>query len=295
MDDIHQRIGALVCRDRNTSKVDLGHALLVGGARGMTGAITISGKACLRTGAGLVTVGVPECCWQVVANGDPHYMTWLFAYDESGKLLKKASGLILNENARFNCLALGPGLGRSDATSEVVSELYQKWNGPMVVDADALFALSTIKNWINLPTCGPRLMTPHCIEWERLCGIRANDREQQEQAVTQFTRTAKERGQELIVVLKGPGTFVSDGHLTTRNTTGNPSMAVGGSGDCLTGIIAAMICQGLPVIEAARCGVYLHGLAGDLAHAELRSPSTLAMDLINYLPNAFRLLADPVP
>jgi len=179
MNDIHQVIGDLVHRDRTSSKVNFGHALLVGGARGMTGAITISGRACLRIGAGLVTVGVPECCWQVVANADPHYMTWPLPNDERGKLLKNASRSILNKNARFNCLALGPGLGRSDANNQIVSELYQKWNGPMVVDADALFALSTNKQWIDLATCGPRLLTPHSTEWERLCGLHANEREQQ--------------------------------------------------------------------------------------------------------------------
>jgi len=130
---------------------------------------------------------------------------------------------------------------------------------------------------------GPRILTPHPGEWARLTNVKADEFDQQQQAAVEL---AKHTG--MVIVLKSHQTLVTDGTSQYRNTTGNPSLAVGGSGDVLTGIIVAMVCQGLPAFQAASLAVYLHGLAGDLAHAHLGTPSTLGTDLIEFLPAAFR-------
>jgi len=133
-----------------------------------------------------------------------------------------------------------------------------------------------------------RILTPHPGEWERLSGVKAKDRAGQIVAAHDFAARTK-----CIVLLKGNQSLITNGEESFTNATGNASMAVGGSGDCLTGIIAALICQGMNGMDAARLGAHLHGLAGDLAHEEIGTPSTLALDLIQFLPAAFRQLAVP--
>ena len=127
------------------------------------------------------------------------------------------------------------------------------------------------------------MLTPHPGEWERLCGVSAKDRAGQVAAANELAARTK-----CIVLLKGNQTFITNGKDSFINSTGNASMAVGGSGDCLTGIIAALVCQGMDGMDATRLGAHLHGLAGDIAHEELGTPSTLATDLVRYLPDAFR-------
>ena len=171
--------------------------------------------------------------------------------------------------------------------------LVEQANLPVVLDADGLNALSESDFWKSLSRSqsasrfhqneSPRILTPHPGEWERLSGISSKDRAAQiESANAHAARTHS------VIVLKGHRTWITDGVRSHENQTGNPSLAVGGSGDCRTGIITALVCQGLSCFEAAVLGVHMHGLAGDLAHKELGSPSTLPLDLIRFLPNAFR-------
>ena len=194
----------------------------------------------------------------------------------------------------------------------MVVDLFNVWPGIAVFDADALNAISESKQWwsalsnwqlselahstVPLKTKqsdsdylstiqGARILTPHPGEWERLTNIKTTDSEKQQREAIEFAKHIRS-----VIVLKGHRTLVTDGERVYRNTTGNPSMAVGGSGDVLTGIIVALACQGLSAYDAAVLGVYLHGLAGDIAHFELGTPSTLGTDLIGYLPAAFRRL-----
>lgn len=252
-----------------------GHALLVGGSLGMTGAIILAGRGALRSGAGLVTLAVPNECQAIAASALPAAMT--LGWDPAMSQL---------DSPRFeNCiLAVGPGLGRSPGSDRKVAELFVSWKGTAIMDADALNALSSM-DWKNLRPQGPRILTPHPGEWARWCGIPASDRDRQTQRATQVAREIN-----AVVILKGHRTIVTDGHGLYENPTGNASMAVGGNGDVLTGILAALVCQKLGPFEAARLAVYLHGLSGEIAHRILGTPSTLPEDLIHHLPAAFQCL-----
>ncbi len=258
----------------------------------MTGAIAIAGMACLRTGAGLVTLAVPQISQSIVASLDPNYMTLPLPCDASGRLISVAKSVLSSQLERVSCVAIGPGLGRSEASDDIVIDLFENFGGPMILDADGLNALSESNLWTQKsrrekrPNNALRILTPHPGEWERLSGVSAKDRAGQIESANDIAART-----QCIILLKGNQTLITNGKESFVNATGNASMAVGGSGDCLTGIVAALVCQGMACIDAARLGAYLHGLSGDLAHEELGTPSTLAVDLIRFLPTAFRALA----
>jgi ADP-dependent NAD(P)H-hydrate dehydratase len=290
-------------RRPESHKGDYGRALLIGGSRGMSGAIALAGMAALRGGAGLVTLAVPNSIQNIVAALEPSYMTKGFP-DNDGQITYSTTGHAINLTSEIaTVVAIGPGLGRSDSLTRFVETIYQVSDKPMVVDADALFALAQHPNTLSNPG-GPRVLTPHPGEFSRLTGQTYND-ESRVEAVAQFARgeddlhykfrrkdetasTVGKSHRDFVVVLKGHNTVVTDGHRYSINRTGNPGMATGGTGDVLTGIITALLCQGLSPFEAARLGVHVHGLTGDLAAEELGQVSLIASDLINYLPKAFR-------
>jgi hydroxyethylthiazole kinase-like uncharacterized protein yjeF len=191
---------------------------------------------------------------------------------------------LLGFAANATAVALGPGLSRAASLSDFVAKVYPAINQPMVVDADALFALAERLDSIGEPA-GPRVLTPHPGEFARLAGKMPEGAERVTSAAA-FAR--RDAGGKTVVVLKGHETVVTDGERYSINHTGNPGMATGGSGDVLTGIITALLCQGLAPFDAARLGVHVHGLAGDLAAAELGQVSMIASDLIDYLPAAFQ-------
>ncbi|MEQ1828262.1 MAG: NAD(P)H-hydrate dehydratase [Pirellula sp.] len=290
------RISKLTNRPLTAHKGSFGHALLIGGTTGMTGAIAIAGMACLRSGAGLVTLAIPEPSLNVVASFNPCYMTRPLQCDAEGRLNKQAMAQLALPIQKATCVAIGPGLGRSEESDCLVETLYRELTIPMVVDADALNALSQSQTWkdcLSRPSDSTlandikRILTPHPGEWERLTGVASADRKSQIAAANEVARKMN-----AVILLKGHRSWITDGHNTCENSTGNPSMASGGNGDCLTGIIAALLCQGLPCLEAAKLGAALHGVAGDLAHRELRSPSSLPTDLIQNLPAAFRTILE---
>ena len=287
----HLKIPVLPTRPPDSHKGTFGHAFLIGGATGMTGAIAIAGMACLRAGAGLVTLGIPACNQALVASLDPNSMTLALPNDSQGRLGFNAAEKISELLRRANCVAIGPGLGRSQYSDAIVADLFSMHPGMLIVDADGLNALSESNVWkqlINGETSRgtfPRILTPHPGEWERLSGTPASDRDAQIESAKRLAAQTK-----CTILLKGHATYITNGTESFINSTGNPSMAVGGNGDCLTGIIAALICQGMSAMDASRLGAHLHGLAGDLAHAELATPSTLATDLIRFLPQAFAVL-----
>ncbi len=263
-------------------KGHFGLALLVGGSRGMAGAMGLAGLAALRGGAGLVRLAVPEVCLDTVAGFEPSYMTSPLPSDPAGRIAFRARRPIVELAEAATVVACGPGMGRSLGLDALVSSLYADLPQPMVVDADGLNALAARPEILPQPG-GPRILTPHPGELVRLLGT---DRVPPKRREAEAVKLAARLG--AVVVLKGHKTCVTDGKRRAINTTGNPGMATGGSGDVLTGLIAALACQGLSPFDAARLGVYLHGLAGDLAAAELGQQSLIASDLVRFLPQAFK-------
>jgi ADP-dependent NAD(P)H-hydrate dehydratase len=275
----------LAPRPADSHKGTFGHALLVGGSRGMSGAIALSGMAALRSGAGLVTVATPDACQSVVAGFEASYMTVPVACDEQGRMAKPAHRKVAELAAKCTSIGVGPGMQLTPETEYLVGRFYLEFAQPMVVDADALNALAAQPDLFSRHA-GPRIVTPHPGEFARLCGIEALKPEEREDRAKDFAIRAK-----IIVVLKGHQTIVTDGREFYTNHTGNPGMATGGCGDVLTGMITALLGQGLTPFEAAQLGVHTHGLAGDLAADSLGQTSLIASDLVRYLPEAFKKIA----
>lgn len=286
--DVSPSLPRLLPRRPDAHKGDFGRALLIGGSRGMAGAISLAGMSCLRSGAGLVKLAVPECTLDTVAGFEPSYMTVPLVCDASGYLFPQAFDQLREHLDAATCTALGPGLGRSSDLTQLVRSLYTTVKQPMVIDADGLNALAASPAGMAGPA-GPRILTPHPGEFARLAKIPADQHPSRDEQTATAKQFARDHG--VIILLKGQPTFISDGTRDVLNHTGNPGMATGGTGDVLTGIITALVCQGLAPFEAAVLGAHLHGLAGDLAAAELGQVSMIASDLLKYLPEAFQAVA----
>ena len=269
----------LPARRQDAHKGDFGRVLVIGGSRGMSGAPALAGMAALRSGAGLVRLAVPACCLETVASYQPSYMTLPLPCDEQGRITLAAADTLASELAAADVVACGPGLGRSDGLTEFVRRMFIAIPVPLVLDADALNALSSLDEF---PTpSGPRVLTPHPGEFQRLSDVAPG--EEQQAAAVEFARR-----QNVVLILKGHRSLITDGRHTHHNETGNPGMASGGSGDVLTGVVAALLAlPELTPLDAARLGAHLHGLAGDLAAAELGQVSLIASDIVDYLPQAF--------
>lgn len=265
-------------------KGNFGHALVIGGSLGMAGAVALAARAALRMGAGLVTQAVPRCCLDVVAMLNPSAMSLPLAEDDQGRLDGAALAKLQSWYGKATAMGLGPGLGQSPGAKLVVRALVNTAPCPVVVDADALNLLADETDWC-IDAKAPRILTPHPGEWARLCGVPASDRPGQSEAAIAI---AKER--RLVIVLKGHKTLVTDGTHSVLNTTGTPAMATGGSGDVLTGIVVGLLCQGLVPLDAAQLGVYLHGLAGQIAARQQDSHVVLPQELIDRIPHALRFI-----
>lgn len=275
-------------RPVESHKGDYGRVLLIGGSRGMVGAVALSGKAALRSGAGLVTLAVPEPCLDLAAAFEPCYMTAMLPADREGRISISARTCLERLVSSATVIGCGPGLGRSKEITELVKWLYRTARQPMVLDADALNALAESPEAVwqagdDFQVPGPRILTPHPGEFDRLIqamGLQGEDATAQAEQLARKSRA--------VVVLKGHRTLVTDGCRSSRNSTGNPGMATAGSGDVLLGIITALIGQKMACYEAARLGVYLHGRAGDLAARAQGQISMIASDLIEFLSLAFK-------
>ncbi len=279
-------IARILHRPEASHKGDYGRALLIGGSRGMSGAIALAGIAALRGGAGLVKLAVPDACLDTVAAFEPSYITVPLAGDKQGRLARAARGKLQELTAEATCVACGPGLGRSRELEQLVAWLYQSLPGPLVVDADGINSLAAQPD-VLADHAGPRILTPHPGEFRRLAGV---NNASPEEMVPLAAELAKKH--DMVVVLKGHRTLIADPTRQARNSTGNPGMATGGSGDVLTGLLVALLCQNVPPFEAAQLAVHLHGLAGDLAARELGQVSLIASDLVHYLPRAFLEASD---
>ena len=260
-------------RSRFGHKGKYGHALLIAGSYGKMGAAVLASKACLRSGAGLLTTQTPHLGYPVIQTAVPEAMA---SVDQHDYMFTEFPDL-----SQFSAIGVGPGIGLKSNTKKALSELLEKSNVPMVVDADALNILAENKNWLEkLPENS--ILTPHPGEFKRLVGDTENSWLRIQQQI-EFSKKYK-----VIVVLKGAFSSVSipDGSVFF-NSSGNPGMATAGSGDVLTGIILGLITQGITPENAAIAGVYLHGLAGDLAVLQKSEFSMIAGDIIDFLGQAF--------
>lgn len=251
-------------RTKYSHKGTYGHALLVAGSEGKTGAAILGAKACLRTGAGLLSVLLPPSAWTPLQASLPEAMI-----HTDDKL------------DAFNAIGIGPGLGKDDDAQRMVRHLIQDAQVPLVMDADALNILGENKTWLSfLPA--KTILTPHPKEFERMFGKTSNSFERLE--------LLREKAVQLgiIIVLKGAHTAMAMPNGTVFfNSTGNPGMATAGSGDMLTGMILSLLAQRYTPEEAAVLGVYLHGLAGDLAASEIGQEALIASDITAHIGNAY--------
>ncbi len=271
-------------RSRNAHKGDFGRIFVLAGSEGLTGAAHLASLAALRAGAGLVTLGVPEKIYPVLARRAAEVMVRPFPSTKQGALSARSLKPILQFLENQDVLALGPGLSQNPETQKVIREILVRSKLPMVIDADGLNAL---KGYLShLKKCSGRtILTPHPGEFVRLFGG----------TLSQQEKNRKNRAAEIasrfgvVLVLKGHRTIVAnpDGKIYI-NATGNSGMATGGTGDMLTGMIAALIGQKFSLWDAARFGVYFHGLAGDLAARKKGQVSLIAGDILDFLPTAFR-------
>jgi hydroxyethylthiazole kinase-like uncharacterized protein yjeF len=270
-------------RPRNSHKGNYGHLLIMGGAEGYSGAITLAALAAVRSGVGLVTVVVPERLVPVVARTVPEAMVHGAPETKSGSLDSicwKKRGKKLGE---FNAIIAGPGMTRHSATGRLVKMILRDSKSPVVLDADALNVFAGNGEMLAKRRC-PLVITPHPGEMARLLGIST--------AQVQSNRFAIAKKAALLTrsttVLKGAGTLVAEDGKLQINMTGNPGMAAGGMGDVLAGFLGGLLAQGMQPFDAARASVYLHGRAGDLAAGRSTEETLIARDLIACLPEAFR-------
>jgi ADP-dependent NAD(P)H-hydrate dehydratase / NAD(P)H-hydrate epimerase len=264
-------------RDHFSHKGTFGHALLMAGGLGKMGAAVLAAKACLRSGAGLLTVYCPAVGYQIMQISVPEAMT---TTDLELDFLTKLPSL-----EPYTTIGIGPGMGQHPETAAMLAALLITWRKPIVLDADALNLLSQHKDlYEQLPENS--ILTPHPKEFERLCGKARNDYDRLE-LLKNFCRQYR-----CFVVLKGRHTCIATpaGHFYF-NTTGNPGMATGGSGDVLTGIITGLLAQGYDSLAACQLGVYLHGLAGDMAAAQNSQEALIASDITDKLGKAFKKLS----
>ncbi len=274
----HSMIAALLNeRNRFAHKGNFGHALMIGGSEGKMGAAVLAVGGLLRSGVGLATAYVPACGKKILPISVPEAMT---EYDSNEELITELPG---NLN-KYSAIGIGPGLGTDPATAIVVEKIIKEAEAPLIIDADALNILSQQKKLLSELPKGS-ILTPHPKEWERICGPASNEFERHQQVVE------KAREWNCVIILKGHHALVAGPEGKSRyNTTGNPGMAKGGSGDVLTGLLTGLLASGYSADYASLIGVYLHGLAGDLAALKLSEEAMKAGDIIENLSSAWQKL-----
>lgn len=279
-------------RKKDSHKKDFGHIFILAGSRGMTGAAVLAAKAALRSGVGLVTVGLPESLIQVVSNQTIEAMTLPLPETSQGSLSKIAFLKIKEFLKKVDVLLIGPGLSQNSQTQSLIRKVVFQSRISTVIDADGINAwvgfMDKFRVEIScLPKeeCKLKIITPHPGEMARLLEMKTENIQNNRREIAK--NFAKEYN--FVVVLKGYKTVVADpsGSIYT-NKTGNSGMSTAGSGDVLVGIISAFLAQGLSSFDAAKFGVYIHGLAGDLAAEDKTQLGLIASDIIDYLPKAIK-------
>ena len=255
-----------------------GHALMIAGSYGKTGAAALSAKAALRSGAGLVTVHTAKCGYDVLQTSVPEAML-------EPDIEERHVSTMPADMSKYTSIGIGPGIGLHEQTAELLMNLLHTAHQPFVLDADALNLLS-IKKDLTAHLHEECILTPHPKEFERLFGKTNNDFERKDLAV--------QKAEELncVIVLKGHHTFIASPNGDAWfNSTGNAGMATAGSGDVLTGILTGLLAQGYNAEEAAILGVYIHGAAGDIAAQQLSQEAMLASDITQHLGDVFLQLS----
>jgi len=274
-------IGELLpVRRRESHKGDYGRVLLLCGSEGLTGAARLAAKAALRTGSGLVYLGVPEKIYPIIAAGAGSEIVFPLPCDEAGRLCMAALPAITARLPEMDAVLLGPGLGRSEELTRLVQAVLSVCRAPLVLDADGINAAAPHIDVLRGCAC-PVVLTPHDGEFLRLGGApRAADRTQEAMRLADRTHA--------VLLLKGSRTVITDGLNVYVNHTGNPGLAAGGSGDVLTGLLTGLLAQGVEPFAACCCAVWLHGRAGDLAAEEKGHRGMTPADMIEKLPYALK-------
>jgi NAD(P)H-hydrate epimerase len=274
-------------RKKATHKGTYGHLFMLSGSVGKTGAAALAGKAALKMGAGLVTVGVPKSCLPIVARSMMELMTEPLPETDLGTLSAEALPEILRLLDKKDALMLGPGISTHESTKALIFSLLPRVKVPAVLDADALNILAA-KPDVLRSLSKPAVLTPHPGEFARL--LKLSTKEVLSRRLELVPRFAKKYG--VYVVLKGYRTLTSTpAGKTFINPTGNPGMATAGSGDVLSGMIASMIIQGKNITDAILAAVYVHGLSGDIGASRLGEKALTAGNMIAYLPAAIKTLS----
>lgn len=269
-------------RDPFTHKGDYGHACLIAGSAGLMGAAVLAVKACLRSGAGKVTAYIPNIGYDIMQISAPEAMI---------KIAGETFVTTCDDIHNFDAIGIGPGLGLYDSHKNLLQQVFSGFKKPIVVDADALNILSQNKDLLKALPEGS-ILTPHHVEFERLFGKTFSDKETTQLALKMASQY------KIYVILKGHHTLIATPDKEARpddkvgrgyfNSTGNAGMATGGSGDVLTGILTGLLAQSYTSLDACMLGVYLHGLAGDIAAEKFSQEAMIAGDIIDCLGNAFK-------
>lgn len=273
-----QVLSILPDRDPDAHKGDFGRILLLCGSRGYTGAAALAAMGAMRSGAGLCFLGVPESIYAIEAVKLTEPIVFPLP-EKDGKLSVQALPEILKRLKDMDAVLIGPGLGQSEGTLSAVQAVLEAFPGPVVVDADGINLLASHMDILRGRE-SPTILTPHTGEFARLGGDPNADR------VAVATAFAGENS--CILLLKGHETVITDGSRCYINPTGNPGMAVGGSGDVLSGIIVSLLGQGLEPLTAAACGAWLHGAAGDICAEKIGQYGMLPSDLLEELPRLMK-------
>ena len=280
MENLNHEIVLNILPDRNpfAHKGKFGKILLLCGSEGYTGAAALASMGALRSGAGLVFLGVPRCIYAIEAVKLTEAIVFPLP-DAEGKLSADAIPEILDRLPKLDAVLIGPGLGQSQGVCDLVKTVLEQAKCSVVLDADGINVIHQHMDILRGRTA-PTILTPHDGEFARLGGVLKEDR------VAAAEQLARDLG--CIMLLKGHRTVITDGSATYINHTGNPGMAVGGSGDVLAGIIVSLLGQGIAPLEAAACGAWLHGAAGDLCAAEMGQYGMLPTDMLNVLPRLMK-------
>ena len=270
----------LPVRPRWAHKGDFGKVLLLCGSTGLAGAAMLAAKAALRTGSGLVYLGVPEAIYPAAACSCASAVVFPLPADSEGRFSFEAAGEIEKRFSNMDAVLFGPGVGQSEELGRLLDRLLERCRVPLVLDADGINLLARHMDILRGSKC-PVIITPHDGEFARLGGNpKAKDRTVEARIFAEKTGT--------ILLLKGHWTIITDGLNVYRNTTGNPGMATGGSGDVLSGVIVSLLGQHIMPLEAAAAGAWIHGAAGDLAARELGEYGMIPEDIIERLPRLLR-------
>lgn len=266
-------------RRKDSHKGDFGRVLVVAGSVGMAGAALMCGKAAIKSGAGMVRFAVPEELFTILQIGVP----------EATCLVRDFENVINIHD--YEAITLGSGLGVNKSNIRVIKKVLNEYTGKLILDADGLNSVMRYSLYGNLKQSrADIILTPHMGEAARLLEVDRIDGDRREQCARDIQEAFGKT-----VVLKGAGTLVVDSHRIYVNDTGNPGMATGGSGDVLAGVIASLAAQGYDAYQAAKIGVYVHGLAGDLCAEEIGEMGMTAMDIAMKIPEAFRILGRTEP